>query len=212
MARSITFKFGADTSQLTKALGGIRKSIGGMLGGFSLGGILGAGIAGFGIQQLLGSMMNLSPKFANTMLEIEERAVRGLGSALYEVQPQLLQLADSLTDLVAAIIRGIAGLTTTYRAAQSGTSAAAGYFTEAAMGVSNRLNGNTTSWGELFGPSVMQSIAGYLSLPGAGLQIPQPAIDLIGEAARAEAGRSVGGIGASARTQSNPAKSADPRP
>ena len=212
MARSITFKFGADTSQLTKALGGIRKSIGGMLGGFSLGGILGAGIAGFGIQQLLGSMMNLSPKFANTMLEIEERAVRGLGSALYEVQPQLLQLAVSLTDLVAAIIRGIAGLTTTYRAAQSGTSAAAGYFTEAAMGVSNRLNGNTTSWGELFGPSVMQSIAGYLSLPGAGLQIPQPAIDLIGEAARAEAGRSVGGIGASARTQSNPAKSADPRP
>ena len=140
MARSITFKFGADTSQLTKALGGIRKSIGGMLGGFSLGGILGAGIAGFGIQQLLGSMMNLSPKFANTMLEIEERAVRGLGSALYEVQPQLLQLADSLTDLVAAIIRGIAGLTTTYRAAQSGTSAAAGYFTEAAMGVSNRLD------------------------------------------------------------------------
>ena len=211
MARSITFKFGADTSQLTKALGGIRKSIGGMLGGFSLGGILGAGIAGFGIQQLLGSMMNLSPKFANTMLEIEERAVRGLGSALYEVQPQLLQLADSLTDLVAAIIRGIAGLTTTYRAAQSGTTAAAGYFTEAAMGVSNRFD-TATSWGELFGPSVMQSIAGYLSLPGAGLQIPQPAIDLIGEAARAEAGRSVGGIGASARTQSNPAKSADPRP
>ena len=211
MARSITFKFGADTSQLTKALGGIRKSIGGMLGGFSLGGILGAGIAGFGIQQLLGSMMNLSPKFANTMLEIEERAVRGLGSALYEVQPQLLQLADSQTDLVAAIIRGIAGLTTTYRAAQSGTSAAAGYFTEAAMGVSNRFD-TATSWGELFGPSVMQSIAGYLSLPGAGLQIPQPAIDLIGEAARAEAGRSVGGIGASARTQSNPAKSADPRP
>lgn len=211
MARSITFKFGADTSQLTKALGGIRKSIGGMLGGFSLGGILGAGIAGFGIQQLLGSMMNLSPKFANTMLEIEERAVRGLGSALYEVQPQLLQLADSLTDLVATIIRLIAGLTTTYRSAQSGTSAAAGYFTEAAMGVSNRFD-TATSWGELFGPSVMQSIAGYLSLPGAGLQIPQPAIDLIGEAARAEAGRSVGGIGASARTQSNPAKSADPRP
>lgn len=211
MARSITFKFGADTSQLTKALGGIRKSIGGMLGGFSLGGILGAGIAGFGIQQLLGSMMNLSPKFANTMLEIEERAVRGLGSALYEVQPQLLQLADSLTDLVAAIIRGIAGLTTTYRAAQSGTTAAAGYFTEAAMGVSNRFD-TATSWGELFGPSVMQSIAGYLSLPGAGLQIPQPAIDLIGETARAEAGRSIGGIGASARTQSNPAQSADPRP
>ena len=47
MARSITFKFGADTSQLTKALGGIRKSIGGMLGGFSLGGILGAGITRF---------------------------------------------------------------------------------------------------------------------------------------------------------------------
>ena len=211
MARSITFKFGADTSQLTKALGGIRKSIGGMLGGFSLGGILGAGIAGFGIQQLLGSMMNLSPKFANTMLEIEERAVRGLGSALYEVQPQLLQLADSLTDLVATIIRLIAGLTTTYRAAQSGTSAAAGYFTEAAMGVSNRFD-TATSWGELFGPSVMQSIAGYLSLPGAGLRIPQPAIDLIGEAARAEAGRSIGGIGASARTQSNPAQSADPRP
>ncbi len=211
MARSITFKFGADTSQLTRALGGIRKSIGGMLGGISLGGILGAGIAGFGIQQLIGSAMNLSPTFANTMLEIEERAVRGLASALYEVQPQLLELADALTDLVAATILGAAALMKAYKGAQTGTGSAAGYFTESAMGIGNRL-GTASSWGELFGPSLKQAYAGYLSLPGAGLQIPQPAIDLIGESARAEAGRSVGGIGASARTQSNPAQSADPRP
>ena len=104
MARSITFKFGADTSQLTRALGGIRKSIGGMLGGVSLGGILGAGVAGFSIQKLIGSAMNLSPTFANTMLEVEERAVRGLAAAMYEMEPQLLELADILPDLVSGLL------------------------------------------------------------------------------------------------------------
>ena len=155
--------------------------------------------------------MNISPKFANTMLEIEERAVRGLGSALYEVQPQLLELADALTDLVAAIIRGIAALTTTYKSAQVGTSSAAGYFTESVMGIGNRM-GTASSWGELFGPSLKQAALGYFSLPTGGFQIPQSTIDLAGDAARSEAGRSIGGIGASARTQSNPAQSADPRP
>ena len=211
MARSITFKFGADTSQLTRALGGIRKSIGGMLGGISLGGILGAGIAGFGIQQLIGSAMNLSPTFANTMLEIEERAVRGLASALYEVQPQLLELADALTDLVAATILGVGALMKTYKSAQTGTSSAAGYFTETAMGIGNRF-GTASSWGELFGPSLKQAALGYFSLPTGGFQIPQSTLDLAGDAARSEAGRSIGGIGASARTQANPAQSANPMP
>ena len=155
--------------------------------------------------------MNLSPTFANTMLEIEERAVRGLASALYEVQPQLLELADALTDLVAAIILGVGALMNAYKSAQTGTSSAAGYFTEAAMGIGNRM-GTASSWGELFGPSLKQAALGYFSLPTGGFQMPQSVIDSAGDAVRSEAGRSIGGIGASARTQSNPAQSADPRP
>ena len=106
MARSITFKFGADTSQLTRSLKGMKKSIGGMLGGMGgIGGMLGAGIAGFGIQQLIGAAMNISPKFANSMLELEEKAIRGLAAALYQVEPQLLMLADALPGLIAGVGR-----------------------------------------------------------------------------------------------------------
>lgn len=211
MARSITFKFGADTSSLTRSLKGIRKSIGGMMGGISLGGILGAGIAGFGLQQAIGAAMNISPKFANTILEVEEKAIRGFAEALYQVQPQLLELANTIPELIASIIKAIGNLSTTYRDVQKGTSAAGGYFTESAMGIGNRL-GTASSWSELFGPSLKQAYAGYLSLPGAGLRVPQEAIDLIGDQARRDAGRSIGGLGGQARTQSDPARSADPRP
>ena len=201
MARSITFKFGADTSSLTRSLKGIRKSIGGMMGGISLGGILGAGIAGFGLQQAIGAAMN----------EAEEKAIRGFAEALYHVQPQLLELANTIPELIAAIIKAIGNLSMTYRDVQRGTTSAAGYFTESAMGIGSRL-GTASSWGELFGPSLKQAYAGYLSLPGAGLRVPQEAIDLIGENARRDAGRSIGGLGGQARTQSDPARSADPRP
>jgi len=208
MARSITFKFGADTSQLTKALGSVRKQIGGMLGGVSLGGIVGAGIAGFGLQQMIGAAMNISPKFANTMLEAEEKAVRGFAAALYQVQPQILQLANEIPMLIAAVIKGAADLSATYQTTQRRTATAAGLFTESAMGIKNRFR-TASSYEELFMPSLMQAFAGYMSLPGTGPQLPEMTVDVIANEARRRANA---GIGGQARRTADPAQPAEPRP
>jgi hypothetical protein len=211
MARSITFKFGADTSQLTRALGGIRKSIGGMLGGISLGGILGAGIAGFGIQQLIGSAMNLSPTFANTMLEVEERAVRGLAEGLYRIQPQLLKLADALPDLVSRVVEGVFALALFYRSLQKDTTTAAGYFgaflaKDAAGDKQGAFESLQAGFGTLLN-------SGSRFVGSGNIADPQMLQDL------SDAGRSVAilrgisrGLGASARTQLDPARSANPMP
>lgn len=213
MARSITFKFGADTSQLTRALGSVRKSIGGMLGGISLGGILGAGIAGFGIQQLIGGAMNISPTFANTMLDAEERAVRGFANAMYDLQPQILQLADTIPVLVSGSIKLAARFAEIYGDVQSATSKAAGLYTEAVLGVMGRFS-TASSYRELFGPSLMQGMAGFGALTNAaGITDVNPqALEFIEGVARRQATRSIGGVGGQARTQTDPARSADPRP
>ena len=211
MARSITFKFGADTSQLTRALGGIRKSIGGMLGGFSLGGILGAGVAGFSIQKLIGSAMNLSPTFANTMLEVEERAVRGLAAAMYEMEPQLLELADILPDLVSGLLKSIAALAVFYRSLQKDTTKAGGYFGAAfAKDMAGDKAGAFASFQAGFGTLLN---AGS-NLVGAGnIADPQMLQDLSDAGPSAAIRRGVGrALGASARTQIDPARSAAPRP
>ena len=211
MARSITFKFGADTSQLTRALGGIRKSIGGMLGGISLGGILGAGVAGFSIQKLIGSAMNLSPTFANTMLEVEERAVRGLASALYRIQPELLQLADTLPELVSKLLESVAALATFYRSLQKDTTKAAGYFGAfLAKDIAGDKTGAFNSFQAGFG-TLLNTGSNFV---GAGNVFdPQTLQDLSDAGSSAAIRRGVGrSLGASARTQLDPARSAAPRP
>ena len=213
MARSITFKFGADTSQLSRALGSVRKQIGGMLGGFSLGGILGAGIAGFGIQQAIGAAMNLSPTFANTMLEAEDRAVRGLASAMYDLQPQIYQLAETIPHLVAGSVKLAAKFAEVYGDAQGSIANAASAYTEAGLGIIGRFS-TASSYRELFGPSLMQGMAGFGALTNAaGLTDVNPqALEFIEGVARRQATRSIGGVGGQARTQVDPARTAEPRP
>lgn len=211
MARSITFKFGADTSQLSRALGGIRKSIGGMMGGISLGGILGAGIAGFSIQQLIGSAMNLSPTFANTMLEVEERAVRGLATALYRIEPQLLQLADALPDLVSQLLESVSALAVFYRSLQKDTTTAAGFYGAA---FAKDRAGNTAGAFQSFQAGFGTLINSGASKLGFG-NVFDPLIlqDLSDAGPEAAIRRGIGrALGASARTQADPARSAAPRP
>ena len=209
MARSITFKFGADTSQLTRSLKGMKKSIGGMLGGMGgIGGMLGAGIAGFGIQQLIGAAMNISPKFANSMLELEEKAVRGLAAALYQVEPQLLMLADALPGLIAGVVEGAAALVTFYTEIQKGTTSAAGSYAGAATQL---LAGNTQQAGQGF-------MAGFGALLNAGATAVgmDPIIDPRAlawlDASSQAVPSAASAIGGQARTQANPAQSANPMP
>jgi len=100
-AKSLTLKFGADTSKLTRALGKMRKQIvSSVQGAFSfatsLRGLAMAGIAGFGASQLTGMMMNLSPEFANAMMKLQEPLNRLVAVIADQLAPHVLRLADWL--------------------------------------------------------------------------------------------------------------------
>lgn len=208
MARSITFKFGADTSQLSRALGGIRKSIGGMMGGISLGGMLGAGIAGIGMQQMIGGAMNLSPTFANSMLELEESAVQGLLMAFDSLQPHILTLTESLPGLIAGIGEAAAAAVKFYTDLQKGFEGAGeGY----GASFQHLMEGDVSKAGSSF-------MSGFGSLTNAlGITDVDPAaLGALGQGGDMRSAGIYAGVSqalaASARTQSDPAKSADPRP
>jgi len=206
MARSITFKFGADTSQLSRALGGIRKSISGMLGGFSVGGILGAGVAGFGIQQMIGAAMNLSPKVANSLLGAQEAAISSLASGLAKLEPQILRLTDQLPMLVDSIALAIAGLSDFYFKLQNDTTNVAGF---AGAGFQYAVQGDITNAADQAArafTTVAQDM-GIIDLDPAVLKALTE-----GDARRNLGGMAVRAAGASARTQADPARSAEPRP
>ena len=104
--RNLTVLFGADTSKLTKALGGLRKKISGAFSGMlSLKGMAMAGIGGFGISQAVGLMMNLSPAFANAMLRMREPLMNLAGAVADTIAPWFQSFAEWLTsnDLAAGI-------------------------------------------------------------------------------------------------------------
>ena len=104
--RNLTVLFGADTSKLTKALGGLRKKINGAFKGMlSLKGMAVAGIGGFGISQAIGLMMNLSPAFANAMLKMREPLMNLAGAVADTIAPWFQSFAEWLTsnDLAAGI-------------------------------------------------------------------------------------------------------------
>ena len=104
--RNLTVLFGADTSKLSKALGGLRKKINGAFKGMlSLKGMAAAGIGGFGISQAIGVMMNLSPAFANAMLKMREPLMNLAGAVADTIAPWFQSFAEWLTsnDLAAGI-------------------------------------------------------------------------------------------------------------
>ena len=202
MARSITFKFGADTSQLTRALGSVRKSIGGMMGGLtSVRGMLGAGIAGFGASQLIGGAMNISPTFANAMLELEEGAVRGLAAGFMQLEPHILALADELPALVAGIGEAAAAAIGFYKQLQE----ASGGFGEAAGKiVAGDIEGG--------GRSAISAFGTVLNTLGLTDVAPEALAGFASGGMAGVARAAVENVGGQARTQTDPARSADPRP
>jgi len=104
--RNLTVLFGADTSKLTKALGGLRKKISGAFSGMlSLKGMAAAGIGGFGISQAVGLLMNLSPAFANALMKMKEPLMSVAAKVADTIAPALASFADFLTsnDMVSAI-------------------------------------------------------------------------------------------------------------
>jgi len=96
--RQLTVLFGANTSKLTKALGGLRKKISGAFKGMlSLKGMAAAGIGGFGLSQAIGLMMNLSPAFANAMLKLKEPLMNVAAALADTIAPHIQDFADYLS-------------------------------------------------------------------------------------------------------------------
>lgn len=99
--KSLTLKFGADTSKLTRALGRMRSKIvsgvsGAISAATSLKGLAMAGIGGFGLSKLISTMMNLSPEFANAVLELKEPIMRLVAVLADQLAPYVLTIAEYL--------------------------------------------------------------------------------------------------------------------
>lgn len=116
-SKSLTLKFGADTSKLDRALKRLRTgmakslrgagrrgigiggaAIGGALGGFA-GGAFAGGATGMA-RGLFGELMDASPAFAQSMLNLGETVRRDL-------QPEMERLADTIVKATPAIARFI---------------------------------------------------------------------------------------------------------
>lgn len=118
-SKSLTLKFGADTSKLDRALKRLRKrmgkslrglpgrgiglgrtavggAVGGALGGFA-GGAFAGGVGGMA-GRLFGELMDASPQFAQAMLNLGEQVRQ-------QLQPEMESLAKSLVEATPALVK-----------------------------------------------------------------------------------------------------------
>ena len=163
-SKSLTLKFGADTTRLdaalkklrrglTKSIGGTaRKTVGGLatgfLGGFA-GGMFAGGAAGIA-QGIFGELMDISPQFAMSMMNLGETIRR-------EAQPEMENLADAMAratptiaQFAADMIQGAADFIDIVRGEKKPTAADTGFFT--AQGAAAGLKAIGDAWkGDLSG-------------------------------------------------------------
>lgn len=101
-SKSLTLKFGADTSKLDRAMKRLRASFAGV---FSARGLIGGAIAGIGLKGLVGAAMNVNEKVANAMLKVEDHLAGAFASAVYRLEPTILRLIDAIIPLTEAILK-----------------------------------------------------------------------------------------------------------
>lgn len=101
-SKSLTLKFGADTSKLDRAMKRLRASFAGV---FSARGLIGGAIAGIGIKGLIGAAMNVNEKVANAMLKVEDHLAGAFASAVYRLEPTILRLIDAIVPLTESILK-----------------------------------------------------------------------------------------------------------
>lgn len=101
-SKSLTLKFGADTSKLDRAMKRLRASFAGV---FSARGLIGGAIAGIGIKGLIGAAMNVNQKVANAMLRVEDHLAGAFASAVYRLEPTILRLIDAIIPLTESILK-----------------------------------------------------------------------------------------------------------
>ena len=178
-----------------------------MLGGLtSMRGMLGAGIAGFGASQAIGAAMNVSPKFANAMFDLQDQAVEGLIKAFMVLEPHILEFANSLPALIENLALAASSAMNFYKELQDYSSgigsavgkASAGDFAGAERSLIAAGLGATNA----IGITDVSGDAAQAFADGNG--------SALGRAIMAAARASI--AGGQARRQNDPARTADPRP
>lgn len=132
-SKSLTLKFGADTSKLDRALKRLRKgmasslrgagrrgiglggaAVGGALGGFA-GGAFAGGATGMA-SRLFGDLMDASPQFAQAMLSLGEDIrtklqphMEDLATALVEATPKITKFAADMIEAGTRVLGLITG-------------------------------------------------------------------------------------------------------
>ena len=151
-SKSLTLKFGADTSKLDRAMKRMRKSFGGLFSARGLiGGAVVGAVAGIGIKGLIGAAMNVNQKVANAMLRLEDHFAGAFASAIYRLEPTILRLIDAIIPLTEAILKAFSETVSTYTQAQS-------TFANMARPVGTALGGDLPTAG-------MQAMAAAMQLP-----------------------------------------------
>ena len=198
--RMLSIKFGADTSRLERAMKRLRKSIsggiggaigkvgvgaraaiGGALGGFA-GGVFAGGVSGIG-SRLFGELMDISPKFAQSVLEIGESlrqslapAMEKFAASLIEAQPQIVEFAQTAIKYATDVLQSAFGK----RREQdpggfwSGTGMGGG-----ARALANLAGGDMTGVGmsESMGDRAQEAIGFGIGYLGGLFQVPQEYIN-----------------------------------
>lgn len=122
-SKSLTLKFGADTSKLDRALKRLRKgmasslrgagrrgiglggaAVGGALGGFA-GGAFAGGATGMA-SRLFGDLMDASPQFAQAMLSLGEDIRTKLQPHMEDLATALVQATPKIAQFVNDMIKG----------------------------------------------------------------------------------------------------------
>jgi hypothetical protein len=131
--RMLSIKFGADTSRLERAMKRLRKSVsgalsgtvgkigagaraalGGALGGFA-GGVFAGGLTGIG-SRLFGELMDVSPKFAQGVMEVAETmrqelspSMDSFAAAVLDAKPAIVEFGKTAIKVAEDLIRGTFG-------------------------------------------------------------------------------------------------------
>ena len=179
-SKSLTLKFGADTTRLdaalkklrrglTRSIGGTaRKTAGGLatgfLGGFA-GGMFAGGLPGMA-QSLFGELMDISPQFATSMMNLAENVRQDLQPQMEDLAETVAKATPSIAQFVSDLVQGAADFLDTVRGEKKISEP--GFFTTSGAAAGLKAVGDIFSGEGLFSDAgFRERLGGVLGSAGA---------------------------------------------